>query len=378
MRKFLLSFTVVFSSLHAQNCSQLSIAHEYDIPADCKGVTMTMKHDNKGKPFLYVASKESGLKIYNVSGAPVLAKLIPASLLGSLDVMNLSQLDNYLYLALGNHFSQNQNFGFAIVDVSNPAEAAIVSVWKDDKLKGGAGTVECRGSYLYLGAMGNGLYVFDVTDKKKPTLLSKTIPDLKFPDSKFDAKKINARGIAIRNNLLYLCYDAGGMRIMDISDKKNIREVGRYSNPVMNGKPRAYNNAVIDDSLLYVTVDYCGMEVLNVADPGNIKQVAWWNPWHCQVSGWQWFKSDGHANEIDYDKRSKLIFMSTGKSDLDVVNVEDPKAPVLCKVYGGTDNNIGTWGVSIYDDKIYLSYICTFGIPFKSNWTGVKILSYKP
>jgi hypothetical protein len=36
----------------------------------------------------------------------------------------------------------------------------------------------------------------------------------------------------------------------------------------------------------------------------------------------------------------------------------------------GPSNGIGTWGVSLHDDRVYLSYICTLGIPFPSNWTG--------
>ncbi len=149
--------------------------------------------------------------------------------------------------------------------------------------------------------------------------------------------------------------------------------MGRYSNPVLNGKPRAYNNVIVDGSLLYVTTDYCGMEVLRVKDSGIIRPVSWWNPWKCPGGGFQWFKSNGHTNEIVFDRKNKLLFMATGKSDLNVVSVADPKKPIEVFNYGGPNNNLGTWGVSRYRNEIYLSYICTF-IPFQSNWTGVKVL----
>ncbi len=376
MKRFYLP--LVFFLLHtgAAISQVCTITHNYDIAAECKGITMTMQHDNTGKSFLYVASKEAGLKIYNDSAAPALVKHIPVASLNGLHVMSLSQTGNYLYLALGNHFGKaGQACGFAIIDVTDPAKANVVATWSDSKRKDGAGIVECVGNYLYLGAMAHGLLIFDVTDKKKPALVSSFIPDIKFPDPKPDPAKYNARGMAIRNDKVYLCYDAGGVRIIDVADKKKPAEIGRWSNPVMNGKPRAYNNIVVDDSLAYVTVDYCGLEVLNISVPSNIRQVSWWNPWKCEASAMNWFSSEGHANEIAFDKKNKLLFLSTGRGDLHVVNVAKPAAPVLCANYGGASNELGTWGVSLYGDKIYLSYICAF-IPFKSNWTGVKILAY--
>jgi len=40
---------------------------------------MTMQHHVTGKPFLYVASKDAGLKIYSISSAPVQVKTPPSS-----------------------------------------------------------------------------------------------------------------------------------------------------------------------------------------------------------------------------------------------------------------------------------------------------------
>ena len=78
-----------------------------------------------------------------------------------------------------------------------------------------------------------------------------------------------------------------------------------------------------------------------------------------------------------YDKNCKHLFVSTGKSDLVVIDVSDPTQPDSCNFYGGVSNGIATWGVSSYQNEIYLSYICAF-IPFTSTWTGVKILTYTP
>jgi len=338
---------------------------------------MTMRHDARARPFLYVASKEGGLKIYDVRSRPRLTKTIPRSAFRGLEVLNLSQTGFHLYLALGNHFGRaTQAPGLAIVDVSVPTRAHVLAVWSDPQLKGGAGAVACVEDTAYLAAMGNGLLIFDVHDKTKPRLMSSVVPDARFPDPGTKRSKVNARGLAVRKERVYLCYDAGGLRIIDAQDRHRPREIGRYSNPVMNGKPRAYNNAVLDGSLLYVAVDYCGVEVLDVSDPAEIEQVSWWNPWHCQESAWNWFRSPGHANELTLDRANRFLFVSTGKSDLHVLDIRQPASPTLTAVYGGPENGIGTWGVSRDEKHIYLSYICTLGIPFRSNWTGVKVLEY--
>ena len=60
---------------------------------------------------------------------------------------------------------------------------------------------------------------------------------------------------------------------------------------------------------------------------------------------------------------------------MQVVNIANSYAPVFKKEYGGINNGIGSWGVSVYGDKIYLSYICA-SVPFTSDWSGIKILQY--
>lgn len=371
---FLVSFIGV---AHAQCGAVLNIRHRADIPSVCASMTMTMLHDQLGRPYLYVAEKEGGLKIYNIENpdVPLPMAAIPITDMRMLHVMNLSQSGSFLYLALGNHFAAGQSPGVAIVNVSVPVSAFLMDVWQDTTADGGSAVVLADGDYAYLGAMKHGLFILDVSDKTRIALSSRYKPDLYFPDPTPDPLKINARGMAMRGDLIYLCYDAGGLRMINVRDKENPFEAGRFANPALNGKPRAYNNVVLDDTLAYVAVDFCGLEVLSVADPARPSLVSWWNPWHCEENPLNWFTSPGHANEISYDRGWRSVFLSTGKSDLHVVNVSDPSHPDSCTIYGGVDNGIGTWGVSTYGNLIFLSYVCA-AFPFQSNWTGVKILSY--
>ena len=152
----------------------------------------------------------------------------------------------------------------------------------------------------------------------------------------------------------------------------------QYSNPLLNTRPRAYNNLILNDTLIYVAADYCGMEILNVKDTANITQVGWWNPWNCQLPSNTWFNSPGYANEIAYDANCHLVFLSTGRSDMHVVNVSNPATPDSCARYGNTTDSLGSWGLDRYNNQIYLSYIATWPlyVPFPSTWSGIKILTY--
>src|SRR5262245_19688523 len=118
---FLLSLNPACKRTPSDLPKTVEVSTEYDIASTCTELYMTAKHDQQGKNFLYVAAKEGGLKIYDLSNNPALKKTIAVSQFDSLEVMNLSQSGNYLYLALGNHFgSALQNPGMAIVDVSDP------------------------------------------------------------------------------------------------------------------------------------------------------------------------------------------------------------------------------------------------------------------
>lgn len=378
MHKILFFLFFVFSlTLFGQNCSQLNFQQESETASTCSEITMTMLHDRAGRPFLYAANKEGGLKIYDISDLtdPVMVKHIPLTELQNLDVVSLSQSGNYVYLALGNSFSAGEESGAAIINVSDPINAFVTDTYSLNGSSGGSGIITTEGNYAYLGAMGNGVIVLDVTDKSNILFLSQFIPPLNFPDTNPDPAKINARGMEVRNDTIFLCYDAGGFRIIDATNKLQLNEVGRYANPLLNGLPRAYNNLVLDGNLAYITVDYCGLEVIDFSDAANPVLHGWWNPYNCP--GNNWFASPSHTNEIRMSETCDLLFVSTGKSDLIVLDISDPSQPDSCNFFGGVSNNTGTWGVDIYENKVFLSYVCAF-IPFSSLWTGFKTLTYTP
>ena len=223
-----------------------------------------------------------------------------------------------------------------------------------------------------------GIFIFDISNQNNVRLVSTLQPDIHFPRPR--PNKIqhpNARGLAIRENLLFIANDAGGIRVIDVSDRRNPKEIGKYINRYMGRKQQAYNNLVINWPYAYVAVDYCGLEILNINNTRNIQPVGWWNPWNCRARSNTWFNSPGHTNQLAFDSRQNLVLLSAGDSELRGVDVSNPRRPVQRVTFGGLKDNLGTWGVTLSNRTIYLSYIKTF-LPFRGRWSGIKALNLSP
>lgn len=380
MRYLLLSCSLVMVCLSANaQCFPLNLTQDFEEGFAFPHQSLTALHDQKGRDYLYVAGMEDGVRIFDISSTGSVSELAAIGLddLENLAANSLWQEGDLLYVALGNFFSDDENPGLAIIDVSDPENAFVSDLWKYGTPTGGAGVVRVIGDYAYLGGMQHGLFILDVSDPANITEVSQFVPDISFPNpNNPDPDKYNARGMHVRDDLVYLCYDAGGIRIIDVSDKQAPAEVGAYSLPAIDNLPRAYNNTILDGDHLFVAIDYCGLEVLDVSDPTNITQVAWWNPWDCTSSTLAWFSSPGHTNELAYLEGCNILGISAGKSEAVFVDVSDPTQPVLCDSFGSVGSQQGTWGISVFENTFYLAYIhVPLGVPFFSNWAGVRAVT---
>ena len=97
----------------------------------------TIVYDKQDRPYFYLAHKNGGLKVYQVSdwANPEQVQAISIEAFDGLHVMNAIQQGNYLYLALGNFFGSNQQMaGLGIVDVTNPESITIADYWRTDTI----------------------------------------------------------------------------------------------------------------------------------------------------------------------------------------------------------------------------------------------------
>jgi hypothetical protein len=250
-----------------------------------------------------------------------------------------------------------------------------MSLWTSATTLKGSAVVLVSGRYAYLGAMRAGVFIFDVSNPRAIVPVASILPDVNFPrPNPNSVQHPNARGLAIKGDLLFVAYDSGGIRVIDVADKARPREIARYINGAIRNKQQAYNNIVINGRLAYVAVDYCGIEILDISNPQAIRQTGWWNPWDCETMSNNWFNSPGHTNQLVLDASRRLVFLSAGDSELLAVDVKNPARPELAGHFGAPKDGRGTWGLAVTDRNVFLTYIKAF-IPFRGGWSGVTALS---
>lgn len=330
------------------------------------------------RPYLHVAMMSGGLHVLDISNnnaSPKVVAKLGVEQFGKLHVMHVAQRGELLYVALGDHFAAGgAHAGLAIVNVKNPKQPKVVGLWKSPENQTGSAVVLVEGKYAYLGAMKEGVIIFDVSRPDKIERLSTYLSDIHFPrKNPTKVQHPNARGLFLQGNLLYVAFDAGGLRILDVTDKKKPKEIGRYANKAMDKKQQAYNDVIVEKGLAYLPCDYAGFEIVDVRKPGDMKQVGWWNPWEAHTLKNLWFNSPGHTNQIALDTKKKLAYLSAGDSDLQVIDISNPSQPRLATSYGGPKDKLGVWGLTLSSDRIYLLYI-TAVIPFQGTWAGIKAL----
>ncbi len=384
MKKFsFLVFTLIPVINYSQYCESFDLLLEDELNMGCEKNTLSALHDQMGRDYLYTANAQGGFSVINASDPETLTSdvYLEESNFESLTVNRITQEGNYLYLAIGTVFgTHDQPSGLAIINVTDPLTPIVEDVWTSET-NGGAAYVTVRDDLAYLCGLSNGVIVLNVSNKTDITFVSQYIPPTDWPEGT-DVAKIKARNIVLDGNIAYLAYDAGGMRILDISDPEELEEIGRYSNPAMDGAARAYNNIIKRGDLLYVAVDYAGMEVLDISNPDDVMLHGWWNPNNFPLANpiatsLRWFSSPWHTNEMEIIDECGIIFFSCGRTEVIAVDVSDPSAPELCGFYGDSTDNNASYGMTYHNGRVYVGLICTLiAIPFYGDWSGVKSFVY--
>ncbi len=338
---------------------------------------MAAQLDQIDRPYLYVAEKSGGLAIYRTdaepSAAPVEVARTEIERLAGLHVMNLVQRETTLFLALGDLFTESHS-GLAMVDVSQPQLPLVTALWVSDELAEGSTQVSISGDYVYLAAMKFGVHIFRIDGADQLNLLTTFVADVDFPQANPGSTRMpNARGTFVVDEFMYLASDAGGLRIIDVSNPAQPVEIAKAINAALGEKPAAYNSVVVAEGLAYVPVDYCGLEIFDVSNASQPELIGWWNPWRCESLDNNWFNSPGHTNQIVLDMDRKLALLSAGDSELQAIDVSDPRRPRLSHAFGAPDNGEGAWGLAASGTAVYLTYIRAV-LPFQGSWAGIKVI----
>lgn len=337
--------------------------------------------DRNDLPYLYTTGLEYGFRTYDISNPDnpqEVAVYWPADFNG-LKPSNLYQADELLYVSLGGFQGATQNAGLAIFDVTDPANAILLGQWDSTAFTTGSAIVRVQDGYAFLGAMESGIVILDVSEPTAIHFVSAYQPDPDWPG--IVNYPPNARGMALRGDTLFLAYDAGGIRAIDVSNKSAPFEIGHYVNPQQPPNTAdAYNNLRLVGDRCFVTTDFCGFEVLDVSDPANMQQVAWVNPWNC--FGLSWFGSNGHTNELIIARHDSLLFMSGADSELLIYDISSPEQPHLVGGLIHPNDSSVVWGLDVKDSLVVLNYIDNSTVifppqPYYANNGGFQTLSWQ-
>jgi hypothetical protein len=378
MKFYLFILLLGFSRLLISQCTgwnNLQLLTD-TFPNPAFGNYITIEKDKMSRPFVYIAAKNGGFKVYNISaiGTPSLVTTLPVASFGGNDVINLSQNGNYIYATLGDIWGGSQPAGIAIIDVTNISTINVTDYYTHPGSTLGAGAVVVKSNMAYLAANGAGLLILDVSNKYNIVFKSQLLFSNIFPHSPQGASSTyNARGIDIKDTLAYVCYDKGGLRVVNVKNPLAPVQISQYCFSNLINFSTAYNNIVIYNDMAFVSIDYYGVEILNISNPLNLTQISWWHPssWPSPTNNFStWSSSPGHANELAFDTICKIIYVAAGKSDVVAIDLKDSLIPVSCQTYGSTMDAYGTWGLDYFQGKVYASYIWSVAAPPYSNYTG--------
>ena len=201
--------------------------------------------------------------------------------------------------------------------------------------------------------------------------------DLNFPAPSTNAH--NARGLKYKNDTLYVCFDRGGLRAIDVTNKTNPVEVYKYINSSLNSTAAAaYNDIAIKGNYAFVSVDYCGLEVIDISSI-PFTSVQWFNPWGCNNTNWS--GANLHTNEVILSNNDSLLFVTAGQSELFAFDITNPLTVSKVGEFVNLNDTLATHGLDVWNDKIILSFIHTpFHIPpftpFFADPGGLKLLDF--
>lgn len=334
-----------------------------------------------GMDYLYAANMEHGLEIYDISQQGVITPVInlPVSTFNNLDVSTIEQRGNALFVGIGDfQITSNTSSGLAILDISNPLNPILKDLWDSTYFSKGVSHLLVDGDYAYLSTMKDGIFIINVADENNIFFVSYLQLDLNYP-APSSPNAHNARGLKIRNDSLYVCFDRGGIRLIDVTDKSNPVEVYKYINLSLNSQAgAAYNDIVLKGNHAYVSVDYCGLEVIDISTI-PFSSTQWYNPWGCNFFNWS--GAEIHTNEMHLGNGDSLLFVTAGQSDLFVFDVTNPLVTKRIGQLVYVSDTLATHGIDVFNNQIALSFLRTpFHIPpltpFYADPGGLKILSF--
>jgi len=227
--------------------------------------------------------------------------------------------------------------GLQVVDVADPQHPRLLSTFAPDEMEA-AITVAVQAGRVYVGTAGTGLWIVDVSNSAHPVLLGR----FGWDEEHYFGK------VVVQGNTLYLA-DEGIFYIVDISNPRQPRTVGRLEDPDMLAEPQ---DLALVGNLALIADRSLGLTVIDVSYPQHPRWVGVWEDYGEGVvvgtneiyllnhnPGLQVLMLDNPAvpravaslSLPDFPYRAtwqdNLLYIADGLGGLQVVDVSEPTMP---------------------------------------------------
>ncbi len=270
------------------------------------------------------ATMRTGMRLFWV--ALVWISLLPSSggargaaeLTGSWNVQVLGQLSREAYVVAvrGAYAYIGVGMSVAVVNVSNPSDPWVMG--QTSQLPDNVQAIFVAGSYAYVADQDAGLRILNVSDPYNP----REVGYYQTPGT--------AKGVVVVNNLAYVADHDMGLRIVNVSNPFNPYEVGAYETP---GNA---SGVAVAGNLAYIAERGTGLRIVNISNPASPYQVGFLN-------------TGGNAYSVAL--MGNLAYVADG-AGLRVVNVSSPSNPYQVGYYDAPGN---VWGVEVEGNLAYVS-----------------------
>ncbi len=207
------------------------------------------------------------------------------------------------------------------VDISAPTAPRLLANFP---APGGGGDVEVQGSYAYVVDGGYGLRILDISDPAQPRQVGilTTLPDWPV-------------GLAVAGNYAYVADGSKGLRVVQVSDPAAPTVVGFYD-PFSPAQSSAVDVTIAGD-LAYIAYSYRGVRIVNIADPAHPTFVG--------------SLATTPASACDIAVTGGVAVVGTDRSVL-LVDVRDPTHPAILDTYP-TGDAVG--GLALRGDVVLVA-----------------------
>ncbi|MDP8239384.1 MAG: hypothetical protein P9X24_09865 [Candidatus Hatepunaea meridiana] len=241
-------------------------------------------------------------------------------------------------------FVQTERTGIRILDISNPAIPVEIGKYNEPNLRL---RYEVYDNNLYV-AVNQGLNIVDVTDPANPRLIGSN-DSLGY-----------VYGIAFNGGYAYLTSGDASFRVLDVSNRTVLREIGRCELPFVSA------SVVIRDNYAYIAGGDSGVFVVDITDKMNPYIVS-----SCKIYCYQEYLGSAWSLEVRGDYIYIIDGMQTVIQDgLYILDISNPIEPVQV----GFHNTEGrAYGLAVKDDYVYVAD-SKAGQYFPDEYVGLRII----